>query len=62
MKKIGSVTITVANGQADLSDGWIPPWEVRKLVLEAGYDPGEVIGEIADWYERRGIPEFEAAA
>jgi hypothetical protein len=52
MKEIGIVTVTLASSEADLPDGSIPPSEVPQLVLEAGYDPGEIIEEIADWHER----------
>jgi hypothetical protein len=59
MKDIGSVTL--ATGEAHLADGWILPAEVQQLVLEAGYDPHEVIEEVFDWYRRREIPVAEAA-
>jgi hypothetical protein len=55
MKRIASVTVTLANGEAGLLGGWIPPSEAQQLVLEAGYDPSEIIDEIADWYTRRRI-------
>jgi hypothetical protein len=53
MKETGSVTFTLANGEADLLGGWIPPSEVQQLVIEAGYDPDELIEEIFDWCARR---------
>jgi hypothetical protein len=61
MKEISSITATLASGEASLYDNWIPPAEVHQLVLEGGYDPGEVAEEMADWYSRRVTAESNAA-
>ena len=61
MKKNGKVTVTLASGEADLPDGWVPPSEVRQLVLEGGYDPSELIEEVADWYTRGSTAMRDAA-
>lgn len=61
MKQTGSVTVTLANDEADLLSGWIPPSEVQQLAIEAGYDPGELIEEIFDWCERRVVRVSDAA-
>ena len=36
-----------------LPDDWSPPPEVRDLAIEAGYDPAEIMEEIADWCRDR---------
>ena len=36
-----------------LPDDWSPPPEVRDLAIEAGYDPDEIMEEIADWCRDR---------
>jgi hypothetical protein len=61
MKEFRRAWVTLARGEAVLRDGWIPPSEVQQLVLEAGYDPSELIEEIADWHERRVIAVSDAA-
>jgi hypothetical protein len=61
MKEISIVVVTPTLGEVGRPDDWIPPLEVQQLVVEAGYDPDELIEEIADWYEGRVIPVSDAA-
>jgi hypothetical protein len=55
MNRTVSVAVTIASSQAEPRDGWRPPLEVQRLLREAGYDPKEVFGEVADWYARPAV-------
>jgi hypothetical protein len=37
-----------------LPDDWAPPPEVRQMAIEAGYDPAEIMEEMADWARATG--------
>ena len=60
VKETASIIGTLVSSETGLPNDLLPE-EVRQLVLEAGYDPGEVVQEIADWCARRLTPVSEAA-
>jgi hypothetical protein len=45
-----------------LPDDWAPPPEVRQLAIAAGFDPDELIEEMADWARAKGARSADWAA
>jgi hypothetical protein len=45
-----------------LPDDWAPPAEVRQLAIEAGYDPAEIMTEMADWCRHKGAQSADWTA
>jgi hypothetical protein len=61
MENIGVALVALTSGKLDQADEWVPPPEVQRLVIEAGYRPDEIREEILAWHEPRVMLVSDAA-